>query len=198
MPVADYAARFEKLSTFCSDINGEDVVVFKCVKFESGLCPKTYQYVSILETHDFDTLVNKCRIFDDMGKAKANHFKAVNERKGKGQDRGKLYAYGKDKGMKKYVCGGSKPNVGDARCFKYGALIASELKVVSSVERQFISLMSVKVKKFFCYKCGEAGHACTMCTVTLRFPNINSYKEYQSFSSKTERYIQLTKIPLYK
>jgi len=35
-------------------------------------------------------------------------------------------------------------------------------------------------------------------TVTPRFSNINSYKEYQSFSSKTEHYIQLTKIPLYK
>jgi len=34
--------------------------------------------------------------------------------------------------------------------------------------------------------------------VTPRFPNINSYKEYQSFSSKMEHYIQLTKIPLYK
>jgi hypothetical protein len=43
------------------------------------------------EIRDFDTLVNKCRMFDDPGKAKANYYKAVNERKGKGHDHGKPY-----------------------------------------------------------------------------------------------------------
>ncbi|MCI86017.1 cellular nucleic acid-binding protein, partial [Trifolium medium] len=36
-------------------------------------------------------LVNKSRICDDDGMAKTNYYKAVNDRKGKGQDRGKPY-----------------------------------------------------------------------------------------------------------
>jgi ribosomal protein L44E len=57
---------------------------------------------------------------DEAGKAKASYYKAVNERKGRGRYRGK--PYGKDKGKKKDVGGGSKPNVGDVRCFKCGVL----------------------------------------------------------------------------
>ena len=44
---------------------------------------------------------------DEAGKAKASYYKAVNERKGRGRYRGK--PYGKDKGKKKDVGGGSKP-----------------------------------------------------------------------------------------
>jgi hypothetical protein len=57
------------------------------------------------EIHDFDTMVNKCSMFDEAGKAKASYYKEVNERKGKGHDHDK--PYGKDKGKKKDVCGGS-------------------------------------------------------------------------------------------
>jgi hypothetical protein len=71
--VAEYATKFEELSRFCPFINAGDAIVSKCVKFESGLRPEIYQYVSMLEIRDFDTLVNKCRIFDDTGKAKLNH-----------------------------------------------------------------------------------------------------------------------------
>jgi hypothetical protein len=74
--VAEYAAKFEELSRFCPYINAEDAMVSKCVKFESGLRPNIYQYMCIQEIRDFDTLVNKCRMFDDAGRAKANHYKA--------------------------------------------------------------------------------------------------------------------------
>lgn len=40
---------------------------------------------------NFDTLVNKCRMFDDAGKAKDNYYKVVNEKKGRGNDRLKPY-----------------------------------------------------------------------------------------------------------
>jgi hypothetical protein len=45
--VAEYAAKFEELSRFCPYINAEDVMVSKCVKFESGLRPDIYQYMCI-------------------------------------------------------------------------------------------------------------------------------------------------------
>jgi hypothetical protein len=84
------------LSRFCPFINAEGAEQSKCVKFENGLCPEIYRYVCFHEIRDFDTLVNKCRLFDEAGNAKGSFYKEVNERKGKGNDHGK--PYGKDKG----------------------------------------------------------------------------------------------------
>ena len=75
------AAKFKELSRFCPFINVKGVEVSKCVKFESGLCPEIYRYVSIFEIRDFDTLVNKCHIFDEAGKAKESYDKAVKREK---------------------------------------------------------------------------------------------------------------------
>jgi hypothetical protein len=63
----------------------------------------------IQEIRDFDTLVHKCRMFDDVGRAKANHYNAQNEKKGKGHGFGKPYS--KDKGKKKESGVGYKSNV---------------------------------------------------------------------------------------
>jgi hypothetical protein len=57
--VAEYAAKFEELLRFCPYISAEDVMVSKCVKFESGLRLDIYQYMCIQEIRDFDTLVHK-------------------------------------------------------------------------------------------------------------------------------------------
>ena len=46
-------------------------MVSKCMKFESGLRPEIYQFKCVQEIRDFDTLVHKCRMFDDAGKARA-------------------------------------------------------------------------------------------------------------------------------
>jgi len=108
MSVAEYAAKFEELSRFCPFINVEDAMVSKCVKFESGLRPGIYQYVCFHEICDFDTLMHKCRMFDDAGKAKVNYYKAVSDKKWKCHDFRKPYI--KDKGKKKDVGVGSKPN----------------------------------------------------------------------------------------
>jgi len=45
------------------------------------------------EIRDFSTLVNKYRMFDEAGKAKVNFYKAVNEKKGNGNDRVKPYYF---------------------------------------------------------------------------------------------------------
>jgi hypothetical protein len=107
--VAEYAAKFEELSRFCPHINAEDAMVSKCVKFGSGLRPDIYQYMCILEIEDFDTLVYKYRMFNDAGRARANHYKAQYDRKGKSHGFGK--PYNKGKGKKKESGGGSKSNV---------------------------------------------------------------------------------------
>ncbi|MCI80717.1 cellular nucleic acid-binding protein, partial [Trifolium medium] len=64
---------------------------------------------------DFATLVEKSRICDDDGKAKSNYYKAMNDRKGKGQDRGKPYdnkGRGSASGVRKQ---------GNGQCYKCGA-----------------------------------------------------------------------------
>jgi len=107
LSIVDYAAMFEELSWFFPYINPKNAMVSKCVKFESGLRPKIYQYICFHEIRDFDTLVHKCRMFDDVRKVKMNNYKAEN---------------GKDKGKKKDVGGGFKPKVADVRCYKCGGL----------------------------------------------------------------------------
>ncbi|MCI36381.1 cellular nucleic acid-binding protein [Trifolium medium] len=63
----------------------------KCVKFEMGLRPDIKQLIGFNEIRDFPTLVNKSHICDKNGKAKANYYKAVNEKRGKDLGRGKPY-----------------------------------------------------------------------------------------------------------
>ncbi|MCI50479.1 hypothetical protein A2U01_0071723, partial [Trifolium medium] len=63
----------------------------KCVKFENGLRPDIKQLIDFNEIRDFPTLVNKSRICDKDGKAKANYYKAANEKREKDLGRGKPY-----------------------------------------------------------------------------------------------------------
>ncbi|MCI57997.1 cellular nucleic acid-binding protein, partial [Trifolium medium] len=72
--------------------------------------------IGFSEIRDFATLVNKSRICDDDGRAKANYFKAVNEKKGKDHGKGKPY----DKKGKKDEGGSSGKGKGDGKCFKCG------------------------------------------------------------------------------
>ncbi|MCI65085.1 hypothetical protein A2U01_0086343, partial [Trifolium medium] len=75
----------------------------KCVKFENGLRPDIKQLIGFNEIRDFPTLVNKSRICDKDGRAKANYYKAANDKRGKDFGKGKPY----DKGGKKVNEGGS-------------------------------------------------------------------------------------------
>jgi len=164
--VAEYVAKFKELSRFCPYINAKDAMVSKSVKFESGMRPEIYQCIYFHEIRDFNTLVHKCRIFDDVGKSKVKHYKVVSDKKGKGHGFGKLY--NKDKGKKKEVGGGSKSNVAYVRSYKCRTLghFANDCKRGESCfkcgktgHKSFECKQDVT-----CYNCGEAGHISIKCT----------------------------------
>ncbi|XP_058782997.1 uncharacterized protein LOC131657641 [Vicia villosa] len=73
--VAEYAVKFQKLIKFCPHYNTANAERYKCLKF-----------------------VNKNRIYDEDSRDSASHYKYLNDKKGKGQIRGKPYA---DKGKQK-------------------------------------------------------------------------------------------------
>ena len=156
------------MSRFSPYINAEGEEESKCIKFESGLRPKIYQYVGFHRIRDFATLVNKCRMFDEASKAKPSFYKAVNEKKGMSNDRGK--PYGNDNGKKKDFGDSSKPSRGDEvkckNCGRFGhrasdckSTAMSCIKCEKTRHRVFV----YKSKEIVCYNFGEVAHQSTKC-----------------------------------
>ncbi|CAJ2636548.1 unnamed protein product [Trifolium pratense] len=137
MSVAEYSVKFEELCAFSPHYNTMKAENDKCVKFESGLRPDIKHLIGFSQIRDFATLVDKCRICDDDGKAKTNYYKAMSDKRGKGQDRGKPYG---DKGKKVVETSGGKKK-GSGQCYRS-------------------DVCQVKVT---CFNCGEEGHKSPMC-----------------------------------
>ena len=71
----------------------------KCIKFENGLRADIKRAIGYQKIRNFSELVSSCRIYEEDKKA---HYKAMNERKGKGQQsRPKPYSAPADKGKQR-------------------------------------------------------------------------------------------------
>ncbi|XP_050885094.1 uncharacterized protein LOC127088221 [Lathyrus oleraceus] len=79
--VADYVAKFEELSRFCSYYNGVGAKGSKCIKFKSGLRLEIKQFIKYQEFRQLSVMVNKCRIYDEDSRARSNCYQSINEKK---------------------------------------------------------------------------------------------------------------------
>ncbi|CAJ2644645.1 unnamed protein product [Trifolium pratense] len=164
MSVAEYSVKFEELCAFSPHYNTVDAEEAKCVKFESGLRPDIKHLIGFSQIRDFATLVDKCRICDDDGKAKTNYYKAMSDKRGRGQDRGKPYG---DKGKKVVENSGGKKR-GSGQCYKCGELGHKSYECSKKVDKCFncgrlghkSDVCQVKVT---CFNCGEEGHKSPVC-----------------------------------
>ncbi|XP_045810171.1 uncharacterized protein LOC123904566, partial [Trifolium pratense] len=154
----------EELCAFSPHYNTVEAENDKCVKFESGLRPDIKHLIGFSQIRDFATLVDKCRICDDDGKAKTNYYKAMSDKRGRGQDRGKPYG---DKGKKVAETGGGKKK-GGGQCYKCGEMGHKSYECPKKVDKCFncgrlghkSDVCQVKVT---CFNCGEEGHKSPMC-----------------------------------
>jgi hypothetical protein len=163
LSVAEYAAKFEDLCRYSPHYNTVEAEEDKCVKFESGLRPDIKQLIDVLEIRNFATLVNKSNICDLDGKAKVNYYKAVNDKRAKGQDRGKPYD-GKGKGK---MGNGDKGRGSNEKCFKCGAFGHRSYECTRGEKcyncGNFGHKSDVCKEKPTCFNCGEVGHKSPAC-----------------------------------
>jgi len=165
MSVTEYAAKFVELAKFYPHYTPETAEFSKCIKFENSLRAEIKWAIGYHKIRIFSELVCSCRIYEEDTKA---HYKAVNERKGKGQQScPKPYSAPADKGKQRvnderrprqrdatakivcYNCGekGHKSNActGDVkRCFRYG--------------KKGHVITECKFNDVVCFNCNEEGH----------------------------------------
>ncbi|MCI33859.1 cellular nucleic acid-binding protein, partial [Trifolium medium] len=121
----------------------------KCVKFESELRPDIKHLIGFLQIRDFATLVDKSRICDEDGNAKTIYYKALSDKRGKGQDRRKPYG---DKGKKGVESsGGRKKNCG--QCYRCGEMDHKPYECPKKEDK--------------CFNCGKWGHKSNVCRVKV-------------------------------
>ncbi|GAU21686.1 hypothetical protein TSUD_242580 [Trifolium subterraneum] len=164
MSVAEYAAKFQSLCAFSPYYNTAEAEHDKCVKFESGLRPEIKHLIGFSEIRNFATLVAKSRICDEDGKAKSSYYKAMTEKRGKGQDRGKPYG---DKGKKAVESSGTKKR-NNGQCYKCGEMGHKSFECPKKVDKCFNCgklghRSDVCDWKPTCFNCGEEGHKSPAC-----------------------------------
>ena len=73
----------------------------KCLKFVNGLRPDINKAIGYQQIARFSELVNKSRIYDEDSMESASYYKSLNDKKRKGQFRGKPYVSPNEKGKQK-------------------------------------------------------------------------------------------------
>jgi len=170
MSVTEYAAKVVELAKLYPQYTPKTAEFSKCIKFENGLHAEIKLAIGYQKIRIFSEHVSSCRIYEEDTKA---HYKAVNERKGKGQQsRPKPYNAPADKGKQRvnderrprqrdatteivcYTCGekGHKSNActGDVkRCFRCG--------------KKGHTITECKFNDVMCFKCNEEGHIGSQC-----------------------------------
>ncbi|XP_050889108.1 uncharacterized protein LOC127094297 [Lathyrus oleraceus] len=138
MTIADYASKFKGL--------------YKCIKFEKGLCPEIKQFIGYQEIRQVSVMVNKCRIYDEDFCARSSHYKSASDKRNGNLNHGKLYGdpfvKGKQRNFdEKKPSEAGVPN--SVRCYKYGEFgyRISECKSI---------IMN-------CFKFGKPGHRDAEC-----------------------------------
>ncbi|KEH29344.1 hypothetical protein MTR_4g035700 [Medicago truncatula] len=115
------------LQGFCPYINAAYARVSKCLKFQNGLRPEIKRFIGYQQIHQFSLLATTCRIYEDDNKARTSHYKAVGEKRGRDQSRGKPYNIPAERERQKFQqedVGGKETRGGDTRaplrCFNCG------------------------------------------------------------------------------
>ncbi|XP_058733083.1 uncharacterized protein LOC131604673 [Vicia villosa] len=85
--VAEYAAKFQELIKYCPHYNIMNVERSKCLKFVNGLRHDIKKAIGYQQITRFVELVNKNQIYDEDSRESASHYKAMGDKKGKGQYR---------------------------------------------------------------------------------------------------------------
>jgi len=145
MFVTEYAAKFVELTKFYPHYTAE---FSKCIKFENGLRVEIKRAIGYQKIQNFFELVSSCRNYEEDTKA---HYKAVNERKGKGQQsHPKPYSAPADKG---------KQRVNDERRPRQKDTIAEIVCYTCGEKGHKSNACTGEVKR--CFRCGKKGHTVT-------------------------------------
>ena len=97
--MTEYAAKFVEMAKFYPHYTPETAEFSKCIKFENCLRALIKRVIGYQKIINFSELVSSYMIYEEDTKA---HYKAVNERKGKGQQsRRKPYRAPTDKGKQR-------------------------------------------------------------------------------------------------
>ncbi|GAU38281.1 hypothetical protein TSUD_119620 [Trifolium subterraneum] len=186
MSVAEYAAKFEDLIRYCPHYNNAENERSKCAKFENGLRPEIKAGIGYQELHQFATLVNKSRIYEEDNKAKYSHYKAQRERRNAGPSRSKPYDVQKGgrKGKQKINNERETGRGGGSntpRCFKCGGTGHKIAECKTEIQRCFRCgkpghFANECKNAVTCFNCSEPGHISTQCDKPKKAPGATTEK----------------------
>jgi len=139
-----------ELAKFYPHYTAKTAEFSKCIKFDNGPRAEIKWAIGYQKIRNFSELVSSCIIYEEDTKT---HYKAVNERKGKGQQsRLKPYSAPADKGKQRVNDErrpGRKDTTAEIVCYTCGEKGHKSNACTGDVKR--------------CFRCGKKGHTITEC-----------------------------------